>query len=85
MTVISFPRTSFTPGEMSAVELDFPRSSFPPGESCEEDWDYIRQAWLAGWSVCAWTVTGSLLFGAVRSCLRSAVFSLRWIDDLDIF
>ena len=86
MTAMSFPQKSSTPGEMCAVELDFSRASFPPGE---EDWDYLRPVWLAGSSVCARTVTGSLLFRSphrlVRSCLRSAVLSLRWIDDLDIF
>ena len=130
MTVVSFPRTSSTPGEMCAIEVEFmpvmnfPRTSstpgeicavelgsrtalgfpqidsspgesgaveldFPPGESCAEDCDYIRPAWFAGSSVCPRTVTGSLLFGSphrlVRSCLRLAVFSLRWIDDLDTF
>ena len=71
-------------GESCAVGLDFPRANFPPGESCVEDWDYIRPAWLAGSSVCARTVTGSLLFGSPHRLL-SAVLSLRWIDDLDIF
>ena len=86
-TVWGFPQNDSTPGESCAVELDFPRASFTPGESCAED--YIRPAWLAGSSVCTWTVTGSLLFGSphrlVQSCLRSAVLSLRRIDDLDIF
>ena len=45
-------------------------------------------AQLAGSSVCARTVTGSLLFGSphrlVWSCRCAAVLSLRWIDDLDI-
>ena len=89
MSVLGFPQNDSSPGESGAVELDFPRASFPPGESCAEDWDYIRPAWLAGSSVCMRMVTGSLLFGSphrlVRSCLRSAVFYLRWIDDLDIF
>ena len=70
-------------------ESEFPRASFPPGESYAEDRDYIRPAWLAGSPVCAWTVTGSLLFGSphrlVRSCFRSAVLFLRRIDELDIF
>ena len=70
------------------VELDFRQASFPPGESGVEKCDYIRLAPLAGSSVCARTVTGSLLFGSphrlVRSCLCSAVLSLRRIDDLDI-
>ena len=40
MTVMSFPRTSSTPGEMCTVELEymtvlgFPRSSSTPGEMC---------------------------------------------------
>ena len=88
-TVLGFPQNDSSPGESGTVELDLPQASFPPGEGGAEDWDYIRPAWLAGSSVCARTVTGSLLFGSphrfVRSCLRSAVFSLRWIDDLDIF
>ena len=45
--------------------------------------DYIWLAPLASLSVCAQTVTGSLLFGSshrrVRSCLCSAVLSLHWI------
>ena len=89
MSVMGFPRNSSTPGEMCAVELDFPRSSFPPGESCAEERDYIRPIWLAGSLVCAWTVTGSLLFGSphilVRSCFRLAVLFLRRMDGLDIF
>ena len=53
-----------------------------------EECDYIRPAPLAGLSVCARTVTGSLLFRSphrlVWSCLCSAVLSLQWIDDLEI-
>ena len=68
--------------------VDFRRASCPPCESGAEECDYIRPARLAGWSVCARTVTGSLLFGSphrfVRSCLYSVVLSLQWIDDLDI-
>ena len=64
MTVMGFPRVSYTPGEMGAAELDFPRASFPPGESCVEEQDYTRTTLLAGSPVCAWTVTGSLLFGS---------------------
>ena len=60
MTVMGFPRTSSTPGEMCAVELDFPRASVPPGESCAETRGYIKSTWLAGSPVCAWMVTGSL-------------------------
>ena len=89
IAVMGFPRNSSTPDERCAVELDFPRASFPPGESCAEDRNYIRPACLAGSPVCAWTVTGSLLFGSphrlVRSCFCSAVLFLRRIDELDIF
>ena len=42
MTVMGFPRVSYTLGEMCAAELDFPRASFPPGESCAEERDYIK-------------------------------------------
>ena len=74
ITGMSFPRKSSTLGEMCEVELEFMTVM-----GCAEDWDYIRPAWLAGSSVCARTVTGSLLFRSphrlVRSCLRSA-FSL---------
>ena len=88
-TVISFSQIDSAPGKRGAVELDFRRASFPLGESDVEDCDYIRPAWLAGSSVCARMVTGSLLFGSphrlVWSCLCSAVLSLQWIfDDLDI-
>ena len=85
---MGFSNIDFTPGECGAVELDFRRVSFPPGENGAEECDYIRPAPLAGSSVCARTVTGSLLFGSphrlVRSCLYSVVLSLRWTDDLDI-
>ena len=64
MTVMGFPRVSYTPGQMCVAELDFPRASFPPGESCAEERDYIRLTLLAGSPVCAWTVSGSLLFGS---------------------
>ena len=43
MTVMSFPGTSSTPGETSAVELDFPWASFPPGDSCAVDCTDIPQ------------------------------------------
>ena len=69
-----FPRSSYTPGEMCVAEFDFPRVSFPPGERCPEELEYIR---LARSPVCAWIVTGSLLFGSphrrVQGCFRSAV------------
>ena len=62
MTNLSFPRASCTPGEICAAELDFPLARFPPGESCAEGLDYISLPSQTGSSVCAWTVTGSLLF-----------------------
>ena len=84
-TVWGFFNIDFAPGECGAVELDFRRASFPPGENGAEEGDYIRPA---GPSVCARTVTGSLLFGSphrlVRSCLYSLVLSVRWTDDLVI-
>ena len=71
-------------GEYGAVELDFRRARFPSGESGGEEYDYIRPAALAGPSVCARTVTGSLLLGSphrlVQSCLYSVVLSLRWTE-----
>ena len=76
VTVMGFPRTSSTPGEMCTVELDFPRASVPPGESCAEARGYIKLTWLAELPVCAWTVTGSLLFGSlvfVMVCLPYGV------------
>ena len=83
-----FSQMDSAPGECGAVELDFRRASFPPGENGVEECDYIRPVPLAGLSVCARTVTGSLLFGSphrlAQSCLYSAVLSLQWIDDLDI-
>ena len=83
-----FSQIDSTPGECGAVELDFLWASFPPGENGADECDYIRPAPLAGSSVCARMVTGSLLFGSphrlVRSCLYSAVLSLQWIDDLVI-
>ena len=62
-TVWSFSNIDFAPGEYGAVELDFRLTSFPPGENGAEECDYIRLAPLARPSVCARTVTGSLLFG----------------------
>ena len=78
-----------SPGKKSITDLGFPRASFPPGESCAEELDYIRLASLAASSVCAWTVTGSLLFGSphrrVRGCSRSTLLLLRLMlfDGLD--
>ena len=87
-TAWGFSNFDFTQGECGVVELDFRRASFPPGENGAEECDYIRPAPLAGSSVCARTVTGSLLFGSphrlVRSCPYSVVLSLRWTDNLDI-
>ena len=87
-TVLVFSQIDSAPSECGAVELDFRRVSCPPGEDGAEECDYIRPAPLAGSSVGARSVTGSLLFGSlhrlVRSCLYSVVFSLQWIDVLDI-
>ena len=87
-TVMGFSQIDSALSECSAVELDFRPASFPPGESGEKDCDYIRPAWLAGSSVCARMVTGSLLFGSphrlVWSGLCSAVLSLQWSDNVDI-
>ena len=84
VTVMALPRTSSTPGQMCAVELDFPRASVLPGKSCAETWDYIKPTWLAGSPVCAWTVTGSLLFGSphgyVRGCFHSTLLGLVQFD-----
>ena len=89
MTVMGFPRMSSTPGEICTVELDFPWASFPPGKSCAEERDYIKPTLLAGSPVCAWTVTGSLLFGSphrhVRGCFRLTFLFLLRIDGLDVF
>ena len=58
---------------VGAVELDdlnyaeFRRTSFPPGElSVGRDGDYILLDLCTGLSVCARSVTGSLLFGYPR-------------------
>ena len=79
---------AFSPGEMCAFELDFLRVSFPAGESCAEERDYIKSTWLAGSPVCAWTVTGSLLFGSphrcVRGCFHSTFLCLLRFDGLDV-
>ena len=87
-TVVGFSQIYSAPSECGAVKLDFRRASGPPGESGVEECDYITPAPLTEWSVCARTVTGSLLFGSphrlVRSCRYSVVLSLQWIDDLDI-
>ena len=87
ITDLGFPRASCTPGEMCTAGLDFPRASFPPGESCAEELDYIRLASLTGSPVCAWTVTGSPLFGSphrrVRGCSRSKLLCLLRFDVID--
>ena len=62
-TVMGFSQIDSAPGVYGAVKLDFRRATFPPGESGVEDCDYIMPASLAGSSVCARTVTGSLIFG----------------------
>ena len=88
MTDLGFPRTIYTPGKLCAAELDFPQASFPPGESCAAELDYIRLASLTGSPVCAWTVTGSLLFGSphrrVRGCSRLTLLCLQRFDGLDV-
>ena len=88
MTAMGFPQMSSTPGEICAVELDFPRASFPPGQSCVEERDYVKPTLLAGSPVCAWTVTGSLLFGSphrrVRGCFRLLFLFFLPIDGLDV-
>ena len=85
---MEFSQIDSAPGECAVVELDFHQASLPPGENGPEECDFISPAPLAGSSVCAGMVTGSLLFGSphrlVRSCLYSAVLSLQWIDDIDI-
>ena len=87
-TVWGLSQIDSAPGECGAVERDFRWASFLPGENGVEECDYIWLPPLAGSSVCARTVTGSLLFGSphrlVRSCLYSVVLSLQWIDDIDI-
>ena len=74
ITVRGFSQIDSAPDDCDAVELDFRRTSFPSDEfSAGRECDYIRLAPLARSSVCARTVTGSLLFGSphrlVRSCL----------------
>ena len=70
-------------------DLNFCQTSFPPDEfSAGRECDYIWLASLASSSVCARTVTGSLLFGSshrlVGSCLCSAVLSLHWMESADV-
>ena len=108
MTAMSFPRTSPTPGEMYTVELEsrtvFPEMILPRARAAQLNWTfpwrashrvrvarktgtiYGRPGWLDR-QYARVTVTGSLLFGSPhrQSSLRSAVLSLRRIDDLDIF
>ena len=91
-TVWGFPQIDSAAVDCGAVELDdlnFRRTSFPPDEfSAGREGDYIWLAPLAGSSVRARSVTGSLLVGSfhrlVRSCLCSAVLSLRWIESADV-
>ena len=88
----SFPQIDSAVVSSVAVELDdmnFRRTSFPPDNfSAGREGDYIWLAPLASSSVCARTVTGSLLAGSphrfVWFRLYSVVLSLRWIDNLDI-
>ena len=88
-TVLGFPHIDSAAVGCGAVELDdlnFRRTSFPPDEfSASRECDYIWLAPLASSSVCARPVTGSLPFGSshrlVRSCLCSAVLSLRWMES----
>ena len=87
-TVLGFSKIDSSPSESGAVGLDFRQASCPPGESGAGECDYIRPAPLAGSSVCARPVTGSLLFGSphrlVRCCRYSVVLSLQWIDVLGV-
>ena len=90
--VWGFPQIDSAAVDCGAVELDdliFRQTSFPPDEfSAGRDGDYIWLAMLTGLPVCARSVTGSLLFGSshrlVRSCLCSAVLSLRWKESADV-
>ena len=91
-TVWGFPQIDSAAVGCGTVELDdltFRWRSFPPDEfSAGRKRDYIWLAPLAGSSVCARTVTGSLLFGSshrlVRSCLGSAGISLHWLESVDV-
>ena len=88
----SFPQIDSAAVSSGAVELDdmnFRRTNFPPDKfSAGREGDYIWLAPLASSSVCAPTVTGSLLAGSphrfVWFRLYSVVLSLHWIDNLDI-
>ena len=92
MPPINFPRTSSTPGDICGVELGsrtvlfFPKCNPPSARvarlsCCAEDCDYIRPAWLAGSSVYARTVTGSLLFGSPpQTCTE---LSPRFLSSVD--
>ena len=85
-SVLGFPR--LIPPRASVARLSWTSAgrAFCRGENGAEECDYIRPAPLAGSSVCARTVTGSLgsPHRLVWSCLCSAVLSLQWIDDLEI-
>ena len=91
-TVWGFPQIDSAAVGCGVVELDdlnFRRTSFPPEKfSAGRECDYIWLAPLASSSVCARTVTGSLLFGSshrpVHSCLCSAVLSLHWMESADV-
>ena len=74
---------------MNSRQTSFPPDEFPPDEfSAGREGDYIWLVPLASSSVCARSVTGSLFSGSshrlVRSCLCSAVLSLRWIESADV-
>ena len=89
---MSFPRIDSAAVDSGVVELDdmnFRRTSFPPDEfSTGREGDYIWLTPLASLSVCTRSVTGSLFSVSshrlVRSCLCSAVLSLRWIESADV-
>ena len=91
-TVWGFPRIDSAAVGCGAVklnDLNLRQTSFPPDEfSAGREGDYIWLATLASSSVRTRSVTGSLLFGSshrlVRSCLCSAVLSLRWMESAEL-
>ena len=78
-TVWGFPQIDSAAVGCGAVELDdlnFRRRSFPPDEvSARRKGDYIWLAPLASSSVCARTVTGSLLFGSSHILRQFSLFT----------
>ena len=74
------------PIEHSVLEKPLDGGPLVPGESCADTQDYIKPTWLAGSPVCAWTVTGSLLFGSphrrIQGCFRATLLSLLRFDGL---